>query len=44
MLLVFKMDLFSDLDNDERFSDFSTEDIMLREAVADSEFNANELE
>ena len=40
---AFKMDLFNDSDNDQRFSGFRTEHIMLWEAVADSEFNVNEV-
>ena len=37
------MDLFNDSDNDERFSGFRAEDIMPWEAVADLEFDANEV-
>ena len=37
------MDLFNDSDNDERFSGFRAEDIMLREAVADADFDINEV-
>ena len=42
-LPVFKTDLFNDSDNDKRFSGFHAEDIMLREAVADLEFDVNEV-
>ena len=37
------MDLFNGSDNDEQFSGFHAEDIMLREAVADLEFNVNKV-
>ena len=40
---VFKTDLCNDSDNDERFSGFLAEDIMLREAVADLEFDVNKV-
>ena len=43
IVLVFKMDLFNDSDNEVWFSGFCTDDTMLREAVADSEFNVNEV-
>ena len=42
-LPVFKMDLFNDSDNDERFFGVRTEDFVLREAVADSDFEVNEV-
>ena len=42
MLPVFEMDLFNHLDNDERFFGFHAEDIVLQEAVADSDFDINE--
>ena len=42
MLPVFKTGLFDDSNNDERFHGFRAEDIVLREAVADSDFNTNE--
>ena len=37
------MDLFTDSDNDERFFGFRAEDIVLPEAVADSDCNINEV-
>ena len=43
MLPVFKTVLFNDSDNDERFSGLRVEDIMPREAVADSEFELMKL-
>ena len=43
MLPVFKTYLFNHSDKDEQFSGFCVEDIMLREAVADSEFDVNEV-
>ena len=43
VLLVFEMDIFNDSDNDERFLGFQVEDIVLREAVADSDFDVNEV-
>ena len=36
------MSLFDDSDNDERFCGFHAEDIMLQEAVVDSDFDVNE--
>ena len=42
-LPVFKAGLFDDSDNDERFYGFHGEDIVLREAVADSDFDVNEV-
>ena len=39
---VFKTDLFNDSDN-ERFFGFRAEDIVLHEAVADSDFDVNEV-
>ena len=39
---VFEMGLFDDLDNDERFYGFRTEDIAIWEAVVDSDFDVNE--
>ena len=40
-LPVFETRLFDDSDNDERFYGFCAEDIVLREAVADSDFDIN---
>ena len=42
-LLVFKTDLLNNSDNVERFFGFRTENIVLQEAVADSNFDANEV-
>ena len=42
-LPVFKTDLFNDSENDERFFGFRAEDIVFREAVADSDFDINEV-
>ena len=36
----FKTDLFKDSDNDERYFGFRAQDIVLQEAVADSDFDA----
>ena len=43
MLPVFETGLFDDSDNDERFYGFHAEDTVLQEAVADSDFNVNEV-
>ena len=43
MLPVFKMDLFNDSDNDKWFFGFRAEDIVLGEAIADSDFDLNEV-
>ena len=43
MLLVFESGLFDDYYNDERFYGFCGEGIVLREAVADSDFDVNEV-
>ena len=43
MLLVFKMDLFNDSDYNKWFFGFHTEDIVLWEAVVDSDFDVNEV-
>ena len=43
MLLVFETGLFDDSDNDERFYGFRAEDIVLREAVVDSDFDVYEV-
>ena len=43
MLPVFQTGLFDNSDNDERFYGFRAEDIVLREAVVDSDFNVNEV-
>ena len=42
-LLVFKTDLFNDSDNDEQLFGFHGEDVVLREAAADSDFDVNEV-
>ena len=42
-LPVLKRDLFNDSDNDERFFGFCAADIVLRKAVADSDFDVNEV-
>ena len=43
MLPVFEMCLFDDSDNDERFCGFRAKDIVLQEAVVDSDFDVNEV-
>ena len=43
MLPVFETGLCNDSDNDERFYGFRAEDIVLREAVADSNFDVNDV-
>ena len=43
MLPVFETDLFNNSDNDKRFFGFCAEDIVLREAVEDSDFDVNEV-
>ena len=43
MLPIFKTDLFNDSDNDDRFFGFCAEDIVSREAVADLDFDVNEV-
>ena len=43
MVLVFETGQFDDSDNDERFYGFRAEDIVLRKAVADSDFDVNEV-
>ena len=43
MFPVFETGLFNDSDNDERFYGFRAEDIVLREAVADSDSDVNEV-
>ena len=42
-LLVFETGLFDDSDNDKQFYGLRAEDIVLQEAVADSDFAANEV-
>ena len=42
-LPVFETGLFNDSDKDERFYGFRAQDIVLREAVADSDFNVYEV-
>ena len=42
-LPVFETGLFDDSDNNEQFYGFRAEDIVLREAVADSDFDVNEV-
>ena len=37
------MDLFNDSDSDEQFFGFRAEDIVLREAVADSDIDVSEV-
>ena len=43
VLPVFETGLFNDSDNDERFYGFRAEDIVLWEAVADSNFDVNDV-
>ena len=40
---VFETGLFDDSDNDKRFYGFHAEDIVLQEAVANSDFDVNEV-
>ena len=42
-LPVFETGLFHDSDNDEQFYDFRAEDIVLQEAVADSDLDVYEV-
>ena len=43
MLPVLKTELFNDSDDDNQFSGFRADDIVFRKAVADSDFNVNEV-
>ena len=43
MLQVFKTDLFNNSGNDKRFFGCCAEDTVLQEAVADSDFDVNEV-
>ena len=43
VLTVFKTDLFNDSDNSKRFFGFRAENIVLREAIADLDFDVNEV-
>ena len=43
MLPVFETGLFDGSDNDKRFYGFCAEDIVLREAVEDLDFDVNEV-